>query len=160
MTRSKACCHYPFNKGAAWKPFLMLLKLKTCPELVSSMEVLVGANFMETMDGISYSSLIAVQISSYSTLRTASFTQCEDLDPLFPETNKNVHLWRNYSLHRDRFRRCWCICRQSTGIPTVIKWNLTWFLSISKATQLLFLGYLSTVVVQKEDTTYIWVNIG
>ena len=43
--------------------------------------VLVGARFTETTDGISYASLIILQISSYPTLIKASFTQCNDLGP-------------------------------------------------------------------------------
>ena len=42
-----------------------------------------------------------------------------------------------------------------TNTPIILKLNLTCFLSISKANPLPLIGYLSRVVVQKED---IWKN--
>ena len=86
-TRPKSCCYCPFHKGAARKPLLRVLKAGTCPGLVSNKEavqngsVLVEDRFTETTDSISYNSLNEAQIGSYPTLRKASFTQCDDLDP-------------------------------------------------------------------------------
>ena len=42
--------------------------------------------FMETTGDI-YSGLTATQIGSYSTLRKATFTQCDDVGPFFREKN-------------------------------------------------------------------------
>ena len=109
--------------------------------------VLVRVSFTITTDGI-YISLTIMQLGNYPTLRKAIFTQCDGLGPLFGRQIRKCT--RDEMMVRtDNFWRHWCICRQSTGTPIVIKINLTGFLSTSKAKARSFTwGYLSTAVFQ------------
>ena len=104
------------------------------------------------MDVITHNSLIVAQIASYPTLRKSSITQCNDLGPFVGKQIRTCTHDKMMVCPETYVEGASVFVGSRQAFQLFLKWNLTWFLSISKAKLLLFIGYLSTVVVQKQDT--------